>query len=441
MADPASRPSQPPWKHSAAIGDYYVYNPTTDKITLSNGSCFLRPQHMQIPALMNAAWDGPLQLATGPAQSNTGGRQPLAGRQGGQNPGTQVRGGAQAPTRTAEVEPTSYPNGRYPSTYQQPYSQRPVQQWPAQQRSAQPGNPTSYPGQPHQAPIIQDFVRRTDGLSINPSTRQAQGHGIDPGMHADTLVRRGHPDHMTPPDLRIEGITVRQHVESTGVSPTSTLDPSYIVRRPSFYMVGRVFVVLWTEPAGNNATQVTKGTVRNHLGELVFSKIRRFVVIREGRGYCSALPIATYSGQGVGKYGVVKSDHAIIYTGKTVPQPMQSELPSRREAGMRPVPIRVDPDTRDDRLDPVSRVDLRAVHTVHHNIKAKNLGCVNTQSLGHLQAMFQNVWAIPNVVRRSGPQIQGRQPAIVEEDANEENASGNEESGEEDNDEDSVQAD
>jgi hypothetical protein len=56
-------------------------------------------------------------------------------------------------------------------------------------------------------------------------------------------------------------------------------------------------------------------------------------VIRQTQGakYCSALPISTYGGQGVGKNGVVKSEHGIIYTGKDVPRLDPNELPRRNE--------------------------------------------------------------------------------------------------------------
>jgi hypothetical protein len=62
----------------------------------------------------------------------------------------------------------------------------------------------------------------------------------------------------------------------------------------------------------------------------VHSKVRWFVVIREGGYHCGALPIATYGGQGVAKRGVVKSEHGIIHTGKNIPRPNANELPKHR---------------------------------------------------------------------------------------------------------------
>jgi hypothetical protein len=166
-------------------------------------------------------------------------------------------------------------------------------------------------------------------------------------------------------------------------------------------VVGRVFKTLWAEPAGGGQTAVTLNTVENRFGERVHSKVRWFVVIRQTHGakYCSALPITTYGGTGVGRPGVVKSEHGIIYTGKDVPRLGQNELPRRNEDGIRSVPIRMDPDSPLDRLDPKARINFAAVHTVHHNVKVKSSGVVNAASISVLQQHFQNVWNPP----RAGP--------------------------------------
>lgn len=57
-------------------------------------------------------------------------------------------------------------------------------------------------------------------------------------------------------------------------------------------MVGRVFMMLWTEPAGYTGGGGTKhgshiSTV--WLNERAFSEIRRFVVVKDGHGSCSCL--------------------------------------------------------------------------------------------------------------------------------------------------------
>lgn len=53
-------------------------------------------------------------------------------------------------------------------------------------------------------------------------------------------------------------------------------------------------MILWAEPAGEAGTSNTlitsqEASVPGKFGERVFSKVRRFVVIREAKYHCSAL--------------------------------------------------------------------------------------------------------------------------------------------------------
>jgi hypothetical protein len=232
-------------------------------------------------------------------------------------------------------------------------------------------------------------------------TRRFQQNGavlqqsIDPNTGVQVILQN---TPTTPRNLQAEGIVLQRSLVGT-TGNAERLFPEYTVRPSRFFCLGRVFLVLWAEPAGgsgsNAGTVITmqeQGTVLNHLGERVFSKVRRFVVIRESDQYCNALPITTYSGRGVAKRNVVKSEHAIIYTGRDPPQPRPDERPLRGETGMRSQSIRVDPDNRTDRLDEMSRIHFGGVHQVHHNIKTKSLGIVNRNSIDALQSQFANVW-------------------------------------------------
>ncbi|KAF2722887.1 hypothetical protein K431DRAFT_221009, partial [Polychaeton citri CBS 116435] len=152
-----------------------------------------------------------------------------------------------------------------------------------------------------------------------------------------------------------------------------------------FFTVGKVFLVLWVEPAGESVvTYLQAGETTGRFGERVYSKVRRFVVIRQQSGYCSALPITTYGRRGVSKPGVIKSEHAIIHTGSQAPEPLNAELPHRGEAGMRSRAIRVDPDERDTKLDLLSRLDFGKITTIQHNLKVKSFGKVNRASMDAL---------------------------------------------------------
>jgi len=176
------------------------------------------------------------------------------------------------------------------------------------------------------------------------------------------------------------------------------LSSDFRLRSAQFFRVGRVFNILWTEPAGGSDARFgdrTTALTRSSYGMdgIVYSKVRRFVVIREGLNYCSAVPIVTYAGMGVGKPGVVKSEHAIIYTGKIPPQVLPNEQPGRGERPLLPVAIRVDPEDRCDNLHPASRLDFGKVYTIQHNLKVKDFGLVNQRSIGALINQFRIAWS------------------------------------------------
>jgi hypothetical protein len=165
-----------------------------------------------------------------------------------------------------------------------------------------------------------------------------------------------------------------------------------------FFVLGRVFSVLWSEPAGEEADLVSaavpinRGIVAGRYGQHVFSKVRRFVVIRPGNAYCSALPIVSYGVRGVAMDGVASSEHAIIYTGTQAPGPTRDELPESGGIGMQNRALRVVPDNKGYKLDVMSRVDFGKVHTVHHNTKVKAIGMIHHSCMEALSSQFLAVW-------------------------------------------------
>lgn len=252
---------------------------------------------------------------------------------------------------------------------------------------------------------------RPSGSNSRPQNTQGDFRTYrDPRSQVQTTVATG-PGVTTDDFLRQHGVQASQElIASAGAAEgeAEQLYPSYQVRRRSFFRVGRVFHVLWAEPAGtasrssiSGLEQVERTTDPNlvpsrYLGHSISSKTRRFVVIREGTNYCSALPITTYGGQGVAKPGVTKSEHAIIYTGHTAPAPQPSEVPPRgsNQGPMRDS-IRVVPDATTEALDPMSRLDFGKVCTIHHNYKAKAFGMVHEGSLRTLKAQFNYIWRLP----------------------------------------------
>ena len=101
-------------------------------------------------------------------------------------------------------------------------------------------------------------------------------------------------------------------------SAGETIDPSYQVRTrdwQEFFRIGRVFSTLWTDQLGNNTSKVDPTFVSEvKYGERVYSKIRRFIVVREGDRAVSCLPVTSYASAGIRKSGIRLNEHGFIYS-------------------------------------------------------------------------------------------------------------------------------
>jgi hypothetical protein len=240
------------------------------------------------------------------------------------------------------------------------------------------------------------LAARTQGSDVRTTEFQRNGqllkHTFDPRMSVATLgVAPGQATSRPP-----RGQTSKSRLGDIKF-------PNYKVHSANFFVVGRAFLVLWAEPTGGAAvTKLSKFEVMNQLGQRVYSKARRFVVVREGAQCCHALPITSYGGQGVANPRVVKANHAIIYTGEVVPSPSSGESPGPGEAPMRSFPIRVDWNDPSEKLDPMSRINFGGVTLVQHNVMTKNCGMVNKNSLAALKMQFSNVF-YPQPVVVAGP--------------------------------------
>jgi hypothetical protein len=183
-------------------------------------------------------------------------------------------------------------------------------------------------------------------------------------------------------------------------SDLSKIFPSFEQRPSKFFCLGRVFLVLWSEPAGGHST-TTSGDpkiVLIHREERVFSKVRRFVVVREGKTHCHAVPIRSYGGRGVASHGAIKSDHAIIYTSSTAPPAKWDEHPRPGESGMRSIPIQVDADSSAEHLHEMSRIDLGDIMRIEHDAMVGRYGMVGKQSMPDLLRAFRAVWRVDDEI-------------------------------------------
>lgn len=144
------------------------------------------------------------------------------------------------------------------------------------------------------------------------------------------------------------------------------------------------------QPHGEEFDEKSSWTF-NTFGQAIHTKPRRFVVVRQELQSCLVVPLTTYSGRGVAKEKVTKSNHCVAYSGATVPQPKQEELPVQGELPMQTTPIKIDPDDRLDKLDYMTRIDFASPRRVEHYAVVKNYGKVNPHSKVALVTQFQNV--------------------------------------------------
>lgn len=146
-----------------------------------------------------------------------------------------------------------------------------------------------------------------------------------------------------------------------------------------FFKIGRVFMTLWSEPAGS--------TVRSGLhistssvGGRIFSETRRFVVVHEGSGYSLCCAFQTYRKRGTTKSHLSLENHATVYVSGSEPK----LLPQEQAPGMGSFPIVLG--DKSVTIDPSSRLNFGKVYTVEHNIKVRNVGKIDKLWLPKLRA-------------------------------------------------------
>lgn len=203
-----------------------------------------------------------------------------------------------------------------------------------------------------------------------------------------TTVQAGPPAEITDSKLLENGLSAHQLVFANPESSEDPLFPEYALWERKFFAVGRVFMMLWAEPAGANSSVTSRQITVGIHGESVHQQIRRFIVVRECGQYCTALPITTYGGRGVAKRGMKKSEHVVVYSENQLPAEDPGERPERGEAAMRRETVRILTDRPTESLDPMSRLDLARAYTIQHNIKARSFGMVQVKARASLESAF-----------------------------------------------------
>lgn len=166
--------------------------------------------------------------------------------------------------------------------------------------------------------------------------------------------------------------------QTTAGSETRRLDPPFALRPGSWFKPGRVFALVWSQPAGESrwskrvdSTASSAYTV-NQYGTKTFNHIRQLIVVRNGHGSCWCVPIETYGGQGLKKRGLMYSDihsHAVVYDAELEP----SYLPNEPVSNKGSIAIEI---ANGVTLAPEARVHLGKPHNVEWNVKVKFIGNV-----------------------------------------------------------------
>lgn len=85
------------------------------------------------------------------------------------------------------------------------------------------------------------------------------------------------------------------------------------------------------------------------------------------------------------KSGVKAGDHAIIYTEDNPPRAIPGERFVKQ-------PVKVQPKTPRDKLEPISRLNYAKIYTVEHNVKVLFIGRIAPESEKQFFTDFDDAW-------------------------------------------------
>ena len=215
---------------------------------------------------------------------------------------------------------------------------------------------------------------RGRGGANRPSTRYATRPSPEIRSTSDDLGR----------DPSIKG-------PSENAADEEKLDDRYVRRdakkASQFFKKGRVFAILeHSEDTSQDPSDTDARWKYRVMDVTVFTHVRRFAVVREGHGFCWAVPINTYNGRGLKRPGMRQDHvdaHAIIYSTQRPPEPLPNE------PRMPKIPIAVDLGQNADILSKASRVNFDAVTTIQHNVRAMNIGKLRESSERYFEAYWR----------------------------------------------------
>ncbi|ETN43157.1 uncharacterized protein HMPREF1541_02315 [Cyphellophora europaea CBS 101466] len=206
-------------------------------------------------------------------------------------------------------------------------------------------------------------------------------------MHADPCTSLD-----SPPDVDLDRITfARLEGEGSDAGPEDELDRRYRQRTARdagrLFQVGRVFSVQKHEDFNGDPKtyHTTPGCLLTKTSRgWIISRNSQYVVVKEGHGFCWAIPITTYGGLGTCKRGLSAAEveaHAVVYSTSKPPSLLDGERPLTKTH------IAVNCHG-DHQLHRASRINFAKVTTIEHNVRVMDIGRIAPESLAH----FNEYW-------------------------------------------------
>lgn len=174
---------------------------------------------------------------------------------------------------------------------------------------------------------------------------------------------------------------------------TRKLSPKFQIplNGSEFFMPGRVFSVLWhdesTSPRLAKSTdaltqpgrgeRLASNIVQGPYGELIYTRVRRMIVVRNRGGFCWCVSVGTYGGKGLSQRGLKRDEinaHAIIYDSQKEPE----YLPREPKTTKAPIAVKV---ITGHSLNSATRVHYAKPYTVDWHAKVMNLGSITPECL------------------------------------------------------------
>ena len=236
----------------------------------------------------------------------------------------------------------------------------------------------------------------TSSTSSRIHVRSDSSRGVleleDPVSQVQITFKDGPTNEITDSVLLQKGVQAKRLIDSPETDVQELLFNEYRRRKTSFFAAGRVIELLWIELESDAEThEYEHAYTRRGIGEIISSKIRRFIVIQAGQQQCSVVPVTVYR-HGASNPGVSKSEHTIVHTSQSAPSPSAEESSVEGEPAMWALAIRVVPDNQTDKLSEMSRINYGEVYTIDHRVRVKPFGMVHEGSMATLLSQFNDVW-------------------------------------------------